>query len=264
VPTAVTDCLNFGSPENPEVMWQFGQAVDGLADACLELGVPVTGGNVSFYNQTGDTPIFPTPVVGVLGIIDDVARRIPSGWQDAGENIYLLGVTATELSGSAWAETVHGHLGGRPPAVDLAQEKRLAELIHAASQQELVSSAHDLSSGGLAQALAEAVMRFGVGARVWLREIMERDGVDAATALFSESTGRVIVSVPREEDVKFRGLCEGRATRCCASASPTPRRPAENALEVQDVFTLTVSELRARSQATLPAAFGPTVVEPVG
>ncbi|WP_231734987.1 phosphoribosylformylglycinamidine synthase subunit PurL [Microbacterium hominis] len=97
VPTAVTDCLNFGSPENPEVMWQFGQAVDGLADACLELGVPVTGGNVSFYNQTGDTPIFPTPVVGVLGIIDDVARRIPSGWQDAGENIYLLGVTATEL-----------------------------------------------------------------------------------------------------------------------------------------------------------------------
>ena len=101
VPTAVTDCLNFSSPENPEVMWQFGQAVDGLADACLELGVPVTGGNVSFYNQTGDTPIFPTPVVGVLGIIDDVARRIPSGWQDAGENIYLLGITSTELSGSA-------------------------------------------------------------------------------------------------------------------------------------------------------------------
>jgi len=125
VPTAVTDCLNFGSPENPEVMWQFGQAVDGLADACLALGVPVTGGNVSFYNQTGDVPIFPTPVVGVLGIIDDVARRIPSGWQDAGENIYLLGVTSTELSGSAWAGTIHGHLGGRPPAVDLAAGARL-------------------------------------------------------------------------------------------------------------------------------------------
>ncbi len=94
VPTAVTDCLNFGSPENPEVMWQFSQAVAGLADGCLELGIPVTGGNVSFYNQTGDQPIFPTPVVGVLGIIDDVARRMPSGWQDPGENIYLLGVTA--------------------------------------------------------------------------------------------------------------------------------------------------------------------------
>ena len=210
VPTAVTDCLNFGSPENPEVMWQFSRAVEGLSDGCLELGIPVTGGNVSFYNQTGDQPIFPTPVVGVLGIIDDVARRVPSGWQDPGENIYLLGVTATELSGSAWAGTVHGHLGGRPPAVDLAHEKRLAELLHAASLQSLVSSAHDLSSGGLAQALAEAVMRFGVGARVWLTELMDRDGVDAASALFSESTGRVIVTVPREDDVKFRGLCEGR------------------------------------------------------
>ena len=263
VPTAVTDCLNFGSPEDPEVMWQFGQAVDGLAEACLELGVPVTGGNVSFYNQTGDTPIFPTPVVGVLGIIDDVARRIPSGWQDAGENIYLLGVTSTELSGSAWAGTIHGHLGGRPPAVDLAAERRLAELIQAASQQELVSSAHDLSSGGLAQALAEAVMRFGVGARVWLREIMERDGVDAATALFSESTGRVIVSVPREEDVKFRGLCEGRGYPVLRIGVTDPAAVGdEPALEVQDVFTLTVPELRAISQATLPAAFGAVIAEP--
>ncbi len=262
-PTAVTDCLNFGSPENPEVMWQFGQAVDGLADGCLELGIPVTGGNVSFYNQTGETPIFPTPVVGVLGIIDDVARRIPSGWQDAGENIYLLGVTATELSGSAWAGTVHGHLGGRPPAVDLANEKRLAQLIHAASQQSLVSSAHDLSAGGLGQALAEGVLRFGVGARVWLREIMERDGVDAATALFSESTGRVIVTVPREEDVKFRGLCEGRGypvLRIGVTDRPANDEPA---LEVQDVFTLPLSELRALSTSTLPAVFGATVAEPV-
>ncbi|MGB4780273.1 phosphoribosylformylglycinamidine synthase subunit PurL [Microbacterium sp.] len=264
VPTAVTDCLNFGSPENPEVMWQFGQAVDGLAEACLELGVPVTGGNVSFYNQTGDVPIFPTPVVGVLGIIDDVARRIPSGWQDAGQNIYLLGVTATDLSGSAWADTVHGHLGGRPPSVDLGQEKRLAELIHAASHQELVSSAHDLSAGGLGQALAEGVMRFGVGARVWLREIMERDGVDAATALFSESTGRVIVTVPREEDVKFRGLCEGRGYPVLRiGVTDVAADGDEPALEIQDVFTLTVAELRAHAQGTLPAAFGPTVVEPV-
>ena len=261
-PTAVTDCLNFGSPENPEVMWQFGQAVDGLADGCLELGIPVTGGNVSFYNQTGDTPIFPTPVVGVLGIIDDVARRIPSGWQDAGENIYLLGVTATELSGSAWAGTVHGHLGGRPPAVDLANEKRLAQLIHAASQQSLVSSAHDLSAGGLGQALAEGVLRFGVGARVWLREIMERDGVDAATALFSESTGRVIVTVPREDDVKFRGLCEGRGypvLRIGVTDRPANDEPS---LQVQDVFTLPLSELRALSTSTLPAVFGATVAEP--
>lgn len=262
VPTAVTDCLNFGSPENPEVMWQFSQAVDGLSDGCLELGVPVTGGNVSFYNQTGDQPIFPTPVVGVLGIIDDVARRIPSGWQDPGENIYLLGVTSTELSGSQWAGTIHGHLGGRPPAVDLAQEKKLAELLHAASQQSLVSSAHDLSSGGLSQALAESVMRFGVGARVWLNEIQERDGVDAATALFSESTGRVIVSVPREDDVKFRGLCEGRGYPVLrigvTDAAADGDAPS---LEVQGLFTVPLAELRDLSTSTLPDAFGPIVAE---
>ncbi|MDR7188355.1 phosphoribosylformylglycinamidine synthase [Microbacterium sp. BE35] len=261
-PTAVTDCLNFGSPENPEVMWQFSQAVDGLSDGCLELGVPVTGGNVSFYNQTGDQPIFPTPVVGVLGIIDDVARRIPSGWQDAGENIYLLGVTSTELSGSQWAGTIHDHLGGRPPAVDLAQEKKLAELIHAGSQQSLISSAHDLSSGGLAQALAEATMRFGVGARVWLNEIMERDGVDAATALFSESTGRVIVSVPREDDVKFRGLCEGRGYPVLRiGVTDAAADGDEPALEVQGLFTVPLTELRGLSTATLPDAFGPIITE---
>ncbi|HTN55998.1 MAG TPA: phosphoribosylformylglycinamidine synthase subunit PurL [Microbacterium sp.] len=144
-PTAITDCLNFGSPENPEVMWQFGQTVDGLADGCYELGTPVTGGNVSFYNQTGDVPIHPTPLVGVMGIIEDVSRRIPSGWQDEGQNIYLLGTTATELSGSAWADVVHDHLGGLPPTVDLAGEKRLAGLLAAARDEWLISSAHDLS-----------------------------------------------------------------------------------------------------------------------
>lgn len=256
-PTAVTDCLNFGSPENPEVMWQFSQAVEGLSDACLTLGVPVTGGNVSFYNQTGDTPIHPTPVVGVLGLIDDVSRRVPSGWQDEGQNIYLLGTTATELDGSAWAEVVHDHLGGRPPAVDLDAEKRLAGLLSAANDEWLISAAHDLSTGGLAQALAECVTRFGVGARVWLTEIMERDGVDAAAALFSESTGRVIVSVPREDDVKFRGLCAGRGY-------PVLRIGVTDSvpdLEIQDFFTFSAAELRTMSAATLPSRFGATVTE---
>jgi phosphoribosylformylglycinamidine synthase len=256
VPAAVTDCLNFGSPENPEVMWQFSQAVEGLSDACLELEVPVTGGNVSFYNQTGDTPIFPTPVVGVLGVIDDVARRVPSGWQDEGDNIYLLGVTSEELSGSAWAGTIHDHLGGLPPAVDLGREKDLAALLHAGSQSSIIASAHDLSDGGLAQALAESVLRFGVGARVWLGEILERDGIDVATALFSESTGRVLVSVPREDDVKFRGLCEGR-NYPVLRIGVTDK--ASHTLEIQDLFTATIDELRATHRATLPAAFGPTV-----
>ena len=209
-PVAVSDCLNFGSPENPEVMWQFSRTVEGLADGCLALEIPVTGGNVSFYNQTGDVPIHPTPVVAVLGVIDDVAKRIPSGWQDEGNNIYLLGATRDELDGSAWAGTIHGHLGGHPPSVDLAAERRLAGFIAMGNEQNIVASAHDLADGGLGQALAEAVMRFGIGARVWLTEIQERDAVDATAALFSESAARMLVSVPRDEDVRFQGLCEGR------------------------------------------------------
>jgi len=254
-PVAVSDCLNFGSPENPEVMWQFSRAVEGIADGCLELDIPVTGGNVSFYNQTGDVPIHPTPVVAVLGVIKDVAARIPSGWQDEGNNIYLLGTTSLELDGSAWAGTIHNHLGGRPPAVDLAAEQRLAGLIAAGGEQSIIASAHDLADGGLAQALTESVLRFGIGARVWLNEIMERDGVDAATALFSESTGRVIVSVPREDDVKFQGLCEGRGY-------PVLRigvTDAGGALEVQDEFTLSLDELRDAHRGTLPEHFGPVV-----
>ena len=246
-PAAVSDCLNFGSPENPEVMWQFSKAVEGLADGCLELGIPVTGGNVSFYNQTGDVPIHPTPVVAVLGTIDDVARRVPSGWQDPGDNLYLLGTTALELDGSAWAGVIHDHLGGRPPAVDLAREKELGELLAAGAHEGLFNAAHDLSDGGLATALAEGVLRFGVGARAWLDDLIARDGVDAATALFSESTGRVLVAVPREEDVKFTRLCEGRGY-------PVLRigvTDSEPTLEVQGQFSLSVDELRGAHTSAL-------------
>ncbi len=254
-PMAVTNCLNFGSPENPEVMWQFKQATAGLADGCLELGIPVTGGNVSFYNQTGEVAIHPTPVVGVLGVIDDVARRVPSGWQDAGHNIYLLGVTRDELDGSVWSEVMHDHLGGKPPVVDLAAEKALAELLHGASLQGLLASAHDLSEGGLAQAVVESSLRFGVGARIWLSEICERDGVDLTAALFSESTARVLVSVGREDDVKFAGLCEARGISVLR-IGVTDGVGAEANLEIQDVANWQLSDLRAAHSATLPELFG--------
>jgi phosphoribosylformylglycinamidine synthase II len=254
VPAAVTDCLNFGSPENPEVMWQFMRAVEGLGDACMELEIPVTGGNVSFYNQTGDQPIHPTPVVGVLGIIDDVERRVPSAWQDEGNNIYLLGVTRTELDGSAWAGTIHQHLGGVPPQLNLSDEKSLSLLIQGAALEGLLMSAHDLADGGLAQALAECVTRFGIGARVWLDEIVERDGVDLTSALFSESTARAIVTVPREDDVKFSGLCEARGFPVLRIGVTDLRGP-EAELTIQDVFTVPVAEIRDRSNATLPHYF---------
>ena len=255
-PLAVSDCLNFGSPENPEVMWQFARAVEGLADGCLELGIPVTGGNVSFYNQTGDVPIHPTPVVAVLGSIDNVARRLPSGWQDEGENIYLLGVTADELGGSVWAGVIHDHLGGVPPRVDFTAEKDLAGLLGAAAREGIVTSAVDLGTGGFMRALADGVLRFGVGARVWIDEIMSRDGVDSTAALFSETQARALVSVAREDDVKFRGLCEGRDVPV-VRVGVTDKRSCE--LEVQGLFAVTIDELRHTHRSRLPAHFGPVV-----
>jgi phosphoribosylformylglycinamidine synthase len=255
-PLAVTDCLNFGAPTNPEVMWQFAETVDGLSEACLALEVPVTGGNVSLYNQTGDRAIHPTPVVGVLGVIDDVAKRVPSGWQDDGLNLYLLGETALELDGSAWAEVVHGHLGGRPPAVRLDAERSLAGLLAAGASEGLLAAAHDLSEGGLAATLAEGVLRFGVGARIWLDEVLGRDGVDAATALFSESTARVLVAVPREEDVRFVGLCAGRRVPAIRLGVTDAE---SGALEVQGLFTERIEDLRRIRSGVLPAALGPVV-----
>ena len=256
VPLAVTDCLNFGAPTNPAVMWQLSETVAGLSDACLALEVPVTGGNVSLYNQTGDLAIHPTPVVGVLGVIQDVASRVPSGWQDDGLNLYLLGATALELDGSAWAQVVHGHLGGHPPQVRLDAERALAGLLAAGAHEQLLSAAHDLAEGGLAQALAEGVLRFGVGARVWLDGIRDRDGVDDATALFSESTARVLVAVPRDEDVRFRGLCDGRRV-------PALRIGVTDALSgilaVQDRFEVPLDELRRTHDSPLPARLGPRV-----
>ena len=255
-PRAVSDCLNFGSPEDPEVMWQFAEAVRGLADACMELGVPVTGGNVSLYNQTGTTPIHPTPVVAVMGVIDTVERRLPSGWQDDGENLYLLGTTAAELDGSAWAGTIHGHLGGLPPKPDLAAEKALAGLMVVAAKDGLVTSAHDVSTGGLIQTLVEGVLRRGVGARVWLGEVMEDAGLDSTEVLFSESVARMVVSVAREDDVKFRGLCEGRGV-------PVSRIGVTDAsgrqLDVAEHFSFDIDELETLHRGTIPGALGPVV-----
>ncbi len=248
-PLAVTDCLNFGSPEDPAVMWQFAEATRGLADACAVLGTPVTGGNVSFYNQTGATAILPTPVVGVLGVIDDVSRRTPIGLrrEHAGHVLYLLGETRDEFGGSEWAHEVHGHLGGLPPRVDLAAERTLAEILVNASRDGLVDSAHDLSDGGLAQALVEMVLRNGVGARVWLP-----DGVDPFVALLSESTARAVVAVPRTEEVRFTDMCTARRY-------PHARIgvvDGGDALDVQEQFTIPLAELREAHTNTLPRLFG--------
>jgi phosphoribosylformylglycinamidine synthase subunit PurL len=263
VPLAVSDCLNFGSPEDPAVMWQFAEAARGISQGCKTLGVPVTGGNVSLYNQTADVAIHPTPLVAVLGVMDDVARRTPSGWNasgpglaPAGQTIYLLGTTADEFGGSAWTQVAHDHLGGLPPRVDLETERELGEILVNASRDGLVNAAHDLSDGGLAVALAEASLRNGVGARIWLDEVCERDGVDAFTLLFSESAARAIVAVSPADEARFTDLCAARGVAHARIGTVDDGSGVEGpALDVQGQFSLPLDELRSAHTSTLPAIF---------
>jgi phosphoribosylformylglycinamidine synthase subunit PurL len=248
-PVAVTDCLNFGSPEDPGVMWQFAQAVQGLADGCAALGIPVTGGNVSFYNQTGSAAILPTPVVGVLGVLDDVSRCLRTSFgSDPGETLMLLGDTRDEFDGSIWAQVTADHLGGRPPIVDLAREKLLAEVLSSASRDGLVSAAHDLSEGGLAQAIVESALAGETGCRIMLPE-----DANPFVALFSESAGRALVAVARTEESRFTAMCEARGL-------PVTRIGVvdqdSDSIEIQDLFTVSLAELRATSEAVLPRFFG--------
>ena len=244
LPLAVTDCLNFGSPEDPDVMWQFERATHGLKDACAELGIPVTGGNVSFYNQTGETPILPTPVVGVLGVMADVRQRIATGFRSEGAHVLLVGrATTDELSGSTWADVVHGHLGGLPPAVDLDAERRLADLMVHAAKEVIVESAHDLSDGGLAVAVAEAAIRHGIGVT------LELD--DPFADLFSETTGRALVVVAEENHEAFVSLAE----RFDVELSSIGRTGGDR-IVVDGQFEVGIADLSERWSAVLPAVLG--------
>ncbi|WP_275464029.1 phosphoribosylformylglycinamidine synthase subunit PurL [Streptomyces noursei] len=241
-PLAISDCLNFGSPEDPAVMWQFAEATRGLADGCQTLGTPVTGGNVSLYNQTGDVAIHPTPVVAVLGVIDDVTRRTPVGFAEEGQLLYLLGDTREELGGSAWSKVVHDHLGGLPPQVDLERERLLAEILISASRDGMVDAAHDLSDGGLVQALVESCLHGGKGARV-----VVPDDLDPFVFLFSESAGRAVVAVPRSEELRFTDMCGARGL-------PVTRIGVVDGDEiaVQGQFDIPLDELRTAHEATVP------------
>ena len=243
-PLAVTNCLNFGSPTDPAVMWQFTEAVRGLADACQALGVPVTGGNVSFYNQTAQTAIHPTPVVGVLGVHDDVRRRLSIGFARPGCRVVLLGRTAAEFGGSLWARVAHGHLGGRPPAVDLDAERALAAVLADGAARGLLAAAHDLSDGGLALALAECCLAGGQGCRVRLPG-------EAFTGLFAESAARAVVAVRPEAEAGFAALCAGHGVP--AAGLGVTGGPD---LEVTGCFTIPLAELAAAHRATLPGLFG--------
>ncbi|SDB79835.1 phosphoribosylformylglycinamidine synthase subunit II [Raineyella antarctica] len=242
-PVAITDCLNYGSPEDPEVMWSFVESIKGLVDGCAALGTPVTGGNVSFYNQTGETAILPTPLIGTLGVIDDVTRHTTVGFRNAGDEVWQLGSTADELDGSAWAGVVHQHLGGVPPRVDFDAEQRLAAVMAVAAREGLVTSAHDLSAGGLAVGLAESALRYDMGVRVRLEG-------DAFVGLFSESVARAIVSIAPENSGRFADLCAEHGLAAGRIGEVTDI----GEIEVEGQFSLGLDELRAAWEAPIPSA----------
>jgi phosphoribosylformylglycinamidine synthase II len=197
-PLAATNCLNFGNPERPEIMWQFGQAVEGIGEACRALDTPITGGNVSLYNETDGRAIYPTPVIGVVGLLEHADRVVSRRFQAAGDAIVLLGEGRGELGGSEYLKVAHGLVQGMPPALDLKAERALQNLLVDLADARLMRSAHDCSDGGLAVTLAECAFDTeGIGADVSIDStaVARNDATNRAAALFGESASRVVVSV---------------------------------------------------------------------
>jgi phosphoribosylformylglycinamidine synthase len=217
-PIAATNCLNFGSPEKPEVMWQFSQAIDGISEACIALETPITGGNVSFYNETLGKSIYPTPVIGILGILENASQVVKNAFREAGDKIFLLDGAASplldsepieeslrteqakEFSSSEYSKTVGGIVAGEPPAIDLAAEKDLIDCLVALAEHSVVASAHDVSDGGIAVTVAESCFTAGsVAARHPLpilgASVKLKDELTAESAIFGERGARCVVSV---------------------------------------------------------------------
>ena len=246
-PLAITNCLNFGNPERPEVMWQFAEAIRGMGDACMALGTPVTGGNVSFYNEAAGSAIWPTPVIGMLGLLADYRLRVPTGFPRAGLAVYQLGETFAELGGGEFAEVVLGVVAGKPPALDLARESALIALLVAAAGEDVLASAHDCSDGGVAIALAEAAIEGGHGFAVTLT------GADlpAHIAMFSESASRAIVSANPDGEARLLELAGDHGvplTRLGETGGPRA--------VIDEMLDATVDQLRESYEGALPALLG--------
>jgi phosphoribosylformylglycinamidine synthase len=206
---AITDCLNFGNPEKPEVFWTFYESIRGLADACTAFGVPVISGNVSFYNESFGSPIYPTPTVGLVGLLDHVENHCTMRFKSEGDVVVLLGRTKAELGGSEYLKVAHDTVAGRPPKIDLVDERLLDDLVVTAIRTGIVRSAHDCSEGGLAVALAECCIAGGLGASVTLGSTLP-----GVAALFSESQGRVVLTVAHDHYDALKQLAAAHGTPC--------------------------------------------------
>jgi phosphoribosylformylglycinamidine synthase len=240
-PAAITDCLNFGNPEKPEVYWTFYESVRGLADACIAFGVPVISGNVSFYNESFGQPIYPTPTVGLVGVLEDIEDHCTIGFGSEGDAVVLLGRTKAELGGSEYLKVVHGMVAGRPPKVDLVDERLLTELVVSAIRTGIVRSAHDCSEGGLAVTLAECCMAGGIGARVDAGSTLA-----GAVALFSESQARVVLTVAAGHFDALKTLAATHATPCVRIGTVGGDR-----LVIGEHVDVSLDEMRAAFEPTL-------------
>ncbi|GAB4139007.1 MAG: phosphoribosylformylglycinamidine synthase subunit PurL [Ignavibacteriales bacterium] len=204
IPLAITNCLNFGNPYKPEMYWTFKEAIEGMGEACRVFDTPVTGGNVSFYNESPDAAVYPTPVIGMLGLVDDLSNIITSSFKQEDDLIYLLGEDFEEIGGSEFLKIIHGKVAGKPPKIDLQNEKKLFSLMNELTNEKLLQSAHDISEGGIVCALAECCIsnleKF-VGAEINIKVQSRLD-----FTMFSESQSRIIVSINKDNKEKFESI----------------------------------------------------------
>ncbi|GAA0345097.1 phosphoribosylformylglycinamidine synthase II [Bacillus carboniphilus] len=232
-PLALTDCLNFGNPEKPEIFWQLEKAVDGMSEACRTLQTPVIGGNVSLYNETNGTAVYPTPVVGMVGLVEDIDHITTQSFKQAGDLIYVLGETKPEFGGSELQKLLEGEISGKAPELDLATEQKHQNQVLSAIRMGLVQSAHDLAEGGLAVALAESLIGSnGLGASVKVEG-------EAVSALFSETQSRFLLSVKKEDQEKFESLVEATLIGEVTASSELQIESGGNTLINQNVEELT-------------------------
>jgi phosphoribosylformylglycinamidine synthase len=252
-----TNCLNFGNPEKPHIMWQFSQTIDGITKACEELEIPITGGNVSFYNETLGEGIYPTPVLGVVGILEDVHKAAKMHFAATGRTIVLLRATEagditdaeSEFGSSEYAKEILGTIWGYPPELDLEKEAALQKAVIELIEHGLVASAHDCSDGGLAVALSEKAFPKGIGARV----NVPSSGLPAEFALFGEDASRILISCDPANVARIKEVAGNHGVEALIIGETTPER-LEVSLDGRVVISASVSELSKAYEGALEAA----------
>jgi phosphoribosylformylglycinamidine synthase len=248
-PAAITDCLNFGSPEKPEVFWTFHEAIRGLSDACKFFGVPVISGNVSFYNESFGSPIYPTPTVGLVGLLDDVTKHATVAFEDDGDVIVLVGESLAELGGSEYLKIEHGLVSGRPPALELELERDVQAAVRDAIRAGLVKSAHDCSEGGIAVTLAESCMAGNIGADVHLE-----DELPPVAALFGETQSRIVITAADDDATALVALLLEHGVPYAVLGTVGGER-----LVIEDKLDVSVDDLRDAFEPALAALVAGTV-----